>query len=230
MPHTRQAGIIDILLQKEIVRVNDLSALYQVSPVTIRRDLMELEKLGMVKRYYGGAILDETYSKRMNMSNTLNNLAEQRELISNAIELIRPKSIVAITPSKIHETLSHMLPRELDLTIITNSLNVFEIVKDKFSKVILTGGFYMKSTNSFEGEDTSIALERHNIDIAFIGLNGFKDNILYTGTMMESIVKKTLIKISKKNIILVENYKNNYKSNYELCSGDLVTYIMKSNS
>ncbi|CAM3626822.1 DeoR/GlpR family DNA-binding transcription regulator [Erysipelothrix urinaevulpis] len=228
MPHTRQAGIVDLLLQKQIVRVKDLSERYQVSPLTIRRDLDQLEKIGMIKRYYGGAILDESYADRMNMSSPISNLGEHHEIIKHALDLIKPGDVVAVTPSKIHETFCLMLPDKMDITVITNSMNVFEIIKDKFSRVILTGGSYMKSTNSFEGEETKEAMLRHTIDVALIGFNGIQDNTLFTGTMMEAIVKKSLIEHSKTKVVLLEKHKQNYKSNYKLCSIEAINYVVYS--
>jgi len=50
----RQNEIIQILQRKEEIRVSEISKLFGVSQNTIRRDLEELEKRGLVKKVYGG--------------------------------------------------------------------------------------------------------------------------------------------------------------------------------
>jgi DeoR/GlpR family transcriptional regulator of sugar metabolism len=58
----RKSEILKILEQNGRVGVGELSALFNSSRETIRRDLRELEDKGLLKRTHGGAVLDKTFS------------------------------------------------------------------------------------------------------------------------------------------------------------------------
>lgn len=58
---TRRDKIKEIILKKKAVKVSELCEIFKVSDETIRRDLEELERQGLVERNYGGAVLKEKY-------------------------------------------------------------------------------------------------------------------------------------------------------------------------
>ena len=68
----RKKEIFDILCEKKRISVSELSRLLYVCEMTVRRDLSEMEKQGLIKRYRGGAIYSEgtelPISKRMYLS------------------------------------------------------------------------------------------------------------------------------------------------------------------
>ena len=58
---TRLQAVINLIQQKKRISVDDLSKHFNVSLVTIRRDLEELERNGSLIRDYGGAVVNKTF-------------------------------------------------------------------------------------------------------------------------------------------------------------------------
>ncbi len=91
----RREQIIQRLRQQGSVQVNDLSALYGVSTVTIRNDLAFLEKQGIAVRAYGGALICDSTTPSVEPSvedKSALNTAMKRSVAKAAVELIQQSS------------------------------------------------------------------------------------------------------------------------------------------
>lgn len=81
-PAARKQEIMKILLQNQTVQVIDLARNLEVSKVTIRTDLDELENRGLLVRTYGGAVLPEQQNQRRHIANTIKEFAPQKTAIA----------------------------------------------------------------------------------------------------------------------------------------------------
>ena len=124
----RQREILEFLHQNGKVLVKDLSERYQVTPDLIRKDLAKLEKEGLLKRTYGGAIpliqnsvpqpADDSYE---------NNIEVKQRIAEKAETLIRNGDTVFLDLSSINVEIARQLVRKnRNVTIVTNMINVLE--------------------------------------------------------------------------------------------------------
>ena len=104
LPVQRQQLILDIMKKNYTARCSQLSALLEVSEMTIRRDLGALERQGMVKRTHGGAVFrHERVTNKFKYQNSREENFEAKECIARkAAELIEPNDVVLLVRVQQH--------------------------------------------------------------------------------------------------------------------------------
>ncbi len=113
----RRSSILDALTRTGTVRVSELAASLAVDPVTIRRDLAQLETEGRVHRVHGGAVLRES-STPAGPSST------QRRVAEAAARFIPDDAVVFLGPGTLPAEMVPFLMGHQRLTLVTNSLQV----------------------------------------------------------------------------------------------------------
>ena len=99
----RQSLILDLLMQQDSLLVTDLSEQLNVSSVTIRKDLTELEKKKKLYRNHGKAILIDPYSENKNVSEKERLYVEEKRLIgAAAAQLITPRDSILIASGTLY--------------------------------------------------------------------------------------------------------------------------------
>lgn len=148
----RQHKIYSMLKEKSAVYTSALVEYFGVSIETIRRDLLEMEQNGLLTRVHGGAVLNSDMKPYMNLPDRNKTQVEQKnDLALNALKFISEGDIIGVdTGSTAISFAKALKERFTRLTVITHSLDVFNILCDTFS-VILCGGYYLPEENSFYG-------------------------------------------------------------------------------
>ena len=119
----RQGAILEQLLSQESVLVSDLAASLDVSLVTIRKDLTELEKAGKLYRSHGKAILINPFTNNRSVNEKEKLNTEEKQLIgSEAVKmLVKNDSIILASGTTIHALACNIQP-EGKLTVVSASL------------------------------------------------------------------------------------------------------------
>lgn len=161
--------ILDKIEKTGSVTVTDAATELEVSIETIRRDLIMLETHGKLKRVFGGAVRVgnpkrlESFETRLDQNSDL-----KAELSRYAVQMIDDGDVVIIeSGSTATELAKVMLTTDLNITIITQSNTVFNILKEKF-RVVLVGGEYFKEDDCFVGSLTEDFLKKFHGNKAFI--------------------------------------------------------------
>lgn len=129
------------------ITVSELSKQCGVTEETIRRDLDKLEADGIVTRVHGGAIWNEgTRKEGMHFYRRLSrHLKEKQEIARKASVVLEGKyTIIADSSSTVAEALK-LLPESPDVTIVTNSTEVFHEFQQSAFQIISTGGEFNKN-------------------------------------------------------------------------------------
>lgn len=151
----RKRRICELLKEHSAVTTVSLAEKFNVSIETIRKDLLALEKAGELSRVHGGAVSKSASLGYTELSERMENmLREKREMSEAAARFIQNGDSVAIdTGSSAKEFIEVLKTRFDKLTIVTHSREVFErAVGFKSFEIILCGGYFMKSENSFYGD------------------------------------------------------------------------------
>lgn len=139
----RRQKILSLLEQKGTVSVNELSKVFAVVPITIRRDLEQLEKEGLLIRIHGGAILKgEPFIQRpLNTKETINQEVKRR-IGERAAQLINDgETIILDEGSTCLEVAKALTRTNKNITVVTNGIKVaLELTPHSNITTILIGG------------------------------------------------------------------------------------------
>jgi DeoR/GlpR family transcriptional regulator of sugar metabolism len=181
-----------LALEQGILRIGELAEKFHVSEMTIRRDLEMLEVAGHVERTFGGAMVSEQAAFESNYSVRLNTHTPEKQAIARyAAGLVKDGDTIALDASTTALALAKVL-RHRSVTIISNSLDVAQELRNSRAKVILVGGYLRQVAGSFAGPITQKALKDLRVDQAFISGKG----IQVPGGVMDSDLDEVEVKKS----------------------------------
>lgn len=167
----RRNRITEMLHRDGAVTAAALIKRLGVSPETVRRDLMLMEKEGLLSRVHGGAVeVGEMKSYRSLTRRNEEHSAEKRELAEAAAALVSEGDIIGIDAGSTAVLLAEVLrDRFARLTVVTYSLDVFSILSEKSDfTVILCGGFFLKEEKAFYGSPACDMLDSLHVQKVFI--------------------------------------------------------------
>lgn len=202
--------ILELLMQHNSVLVSDLATKLNVSSVTIRKDLTELEKEKKLYRNHGKAILINPYINDRNVNEKEKFYTEEKRAIGIcAAGLIAPKDSILIASG----TTMHFLARQIHatehLTVITASLQVSEILsQDPEIDIIQLGGLLRHSSLSVVSKYAENMLSNFSCSKLYMGVDGIDlDFGITTTDMMEANLNRAMMQAAQKTIVLADSSK-----------------------
>ncbi|SET25378.1 transcriptional regulator, DeoR family [Natronincola peptidivorans] len=219
-PYVRRQKIISLLHEGNFVEIAYLSNYFDVSEMTIRRDLEKLEEDGEIIRLHGGAklntksIYEATLEERR-----IKNILEKQAVARKAAELVEDGDVIALDASSTALEVSKQIKGKKKLVVVTNNISVAkELSECKDHTIILLGGIVRKKSLSLIGPYVKNMLSSIYIDKAFISSKAlaFKSG-LTDATIDEGEVKKAMIKNSKNVYIIVDHTKINETAFFQVC-------------
>ena len=211
--------IMDILQAETTVTTKDLSSRLNVSDMTIRRDVQELSKRGLVNAYYGGITLtsDPTAPQAMSPQQRSNYFSEAGQLYEKdtiaryASQLIEARDAIAIDNGTTCSQITQYMDPEMSLIIYTYSYMVLNRViaaQDTKWQLFVLGGYYHDDIKIFEYEETLNTIRKLHINKLFIGAAGVSDKYGISCVQpFEVPIRKALIEASDNVILLADSSK-----------------------
>ncbi len=213
----RRAQILQELGHFPEITVTQLSDKFQVSEVTIRKDLNELKKRNLLTRIRGGAIRLPETNMEIDIAikeKQLFAFKEKRAIGRLAASLIQENETVILdsgtTTLEIAKNLHHLN----SLTIVTNAINIaIELSNYNRFTVILLGGHLRKSSLSTVGPLTESTLKIFYCDKLFLGVDSFNlEKGVSTPNIEEANINQTMMSMVKKTIAVFDSSKFNKRS------------------
>ena len=208
----RHATILNMQMQHDNILVTELSELLNVSSVTIRKDLTELEKESKLYRNHGKAILINPYinNRSVNEKEKLN-IEEKNEIGKFGASLINKNdSIIIASGTTVHALARNMHPDDSDkLTVITASLEVAEILSKLHNvDIIVLGGILRHSSLSVVGKFAESTLANFSCSTLFLGVDGIDLEYGITTTdVREALLNRAMIESAQKVVVLADSSK-----------------------
>lgn len=204
----RRHAIITLLAERGELSVDSLAREFETSEVTIRKDLAELERNGLLLRRYGGAVPvpqelvadvpeAEQVSKRK--------LAIARK----AASLIRDHNRIIIDSGSTTATLIPELGKRRGLVVMTNSLTVAAALRELENEptLLMTGGTWDPHSEAFQGQVAEQVLRSYDFDQLFIGAAGI-DPARGTTTFNELVgLSRVMAEVAREVVVLAESHK-----------------------
>ena len=223
----RRRAIVAQLAERGELSVDWLAREFDTSEVTIRKDLAELERNGLLLRRYGGAVPvpqelvadvpeAEQVSKR------------KLAIAKAAAELIRDHNRLIIDSGSTTAALIPELGSRRGLVVMTNSLTVAAALRELENEptLLMTGGTWDPHSEAFQGQVAEQVLRSYDFDQLFIGAAGI-DPLRGTTTFNELIgLSRVMAEVAREVIVLAESHKVGRKiPNLELPWGSVHTLI-----
>ena len=208
----RREKIIKDINTNGKIWVKDLSSKFGVSEVTIRQDLNELEKLGLVMRTYGGAIEISKNLVASPFTERINRRLEQKRAIAKAaFKLIENgDSIMLDCGTTILELANEIkLHQGLSLSVVVNFIPHIAALEDADNiNLIVLGGSYESTERRMIGPLAASALDPLFVDKVFIGTNGvnIKNGVTST-SLLEADLRNKMIEHGKLRILMADSSK-----------------------
>lgn len=206
----RQELILETLIKHESVQVSDLSTLLEVSAVTVRKDLTELEKENKLYRSHGKAILINPYINNRSVNEKEKLATEEKNEIGKAAAAMITKddSIIIASGTTVHALARNIRPIH-KLTVISASLQVSEILANNEAiEIIQLGGTLRHSSNSVVGKYAEGILSSFCCSKLFLGVDGIDLEFGITTTdVREADLNKEMMRYAQKCIVLADSSK-----------------------
>ena len=224
----RRQKILEKIKQEHRVYVSELSKLFDVTEETIRRDLDKLEEENLIRRDYGGAVLnsyiseDLSFLKRSLINGDLKNLIAQK-----AQSLIDEDATIMMDSSSTCLALLNFLRTRKSLTVITNSIRLAYDFSGTTFKIISAGGNLRAKSFALTGAMTCNNLKNYFVDFAILSCKGIDiERGVTESNDAESVVKQVMIAQARKVILLVDSTKFDKISFAKTCDFDKISIFV----
>lgn len=212
MTEERRKAIEQLVSTKGEALLPELEDMFpDVSTMTLRRDLIYLEKMGVVRRTRGGAIsvsrvsrpYEDAFSRRAQRD-----LVSKRAICRAAMGLLAPESMVFLDSGSTLMQFAEMMPDD-DYVVVTSGPNIaLELAAKARPDILLLGGRLRRNTLSISGEWAAGALEKLNIDVAFMATSGYSPDRGFTsGSIEESGIKSLVLARARQRVMLMDRSK-----------------------
>ncbi len=188
--------------------------MFHVSEVSVRNDLTLLEKKGFLIKTRGGAIAKQPSIFDLNLNQRLqSNYKQKHKIGKRAVDYIEDGNTVIMDSGSTVIEVAKNFGGKKDIKLITNSLPIAEIVADnKQIEVIIAGGTLRPEMRSLIGNITEKTILNYRCDVAILGADGIDPEMgFYTNLESEASLVQTMIKASRKKIIVTDSSKFNNK-------------------
>ena len=202
--------IMEELIKHGSVLVSDLVKLLDVSAVTIRKDLTELEKSDKLYRSHGKAVLINPYINNRSVNEKEKLSTDEKHAIGReAARLItRNDSICIGSGTTVHALARNIVPIH-KLTVVTASLPVSNILSEHENiDIVQLGGLLRHSSLSVVGEYASRILDQCSFSKLYLGVDGIDLEFGITTTeMREAALNQKMMAAAQKTIVLADSTK-----------------------
>ena len=203
----RRHTIMQLLQEQGEVSVEQLVQLFDISEVTIRKDLSALETNGFLLRKYGGAIL---MPKEIIDENENDELTKRKFVIAKAAaERIRDHNRIIVDSGSTTAALIKQLNLKQGLVVMTNSLSVATELRalENEPTLLMTGGTWDTRSESFQGKVAEQVLRSYDFDQLFIGADGI--DLARGSTPLNELVglSQVMAEVSREVVVMVESQK-----------------------
>jgi DeoR/GlpR family transcriptional regulator of sugar metabolism len=208
----RHQIILHILENQGAVQVTDLVEQFDVSEMTIRRDLDVLERKGLLRRVHGGAVSDRGRSYEPPFLSRSTTQQEEKARIGKvAAELVRSGDSITLDVGTTTLEVARNLAEKQNLTIITPCFQIAALLcENPAIRLILTGGILRNSELSMVGHLAERVFDEFYVDKLFLAAAGIDfESGLTEYNLEDTLVKQAMIRTAKQVILVIDSSKFN---------------------
>ncbi len=230
----RRNATLELLGRHDAVSVEALAATLGVSFSTVRRDLQDLERAGIVRRIHGGAVLSRPATlpdapELPPAHRQVEHRAEKRSIARVAAGLIVPGSTVLITGGTTTGALVPLLASIPSVTVVTNSLAVATGLAGSDVDVVVLGGALRRPELSLLGHVVATSIVEVHVDHALMGVYGVDPRSGVLGaSAAECETDRILARSARRLTILADASKFSRRSPHRIAGVELIVDLVTS--
>ncbi len=204
--------IINTLRIRNIVYIKDLIKRFNVSDMTIRRDLSALAEENVLELIPGGAMLKRMDDQENNYVVTKEESVrtiEKLRIGQKAASFIEPNDTIILDIGTTTEYIAKYIRTDTPVTVLCYSLNtVVEVYKKKNCSIIFASGYFHPETMMFESQEGIELIKRTRADKVFVSAAGVHNELGVTTVYPHELQsKKTILSSAKTRILVVDSSK-----------------------
>ena len=224
----RKQQILAVLQRVPAVRVADLGRTLQVSVASIRRDLAELERFGLLKRTHGGALSNRFALSEPSLAEKEDrHQAEKAAIAVAAAALVEPGDTIFLDAGTTTRAIAMELRSRRGITVVTNGLNIAWELASSDLELVLTGGQLRRSVLSQVGPLAEKAIAGLHVDKLFLAANGVDvDKGVTTPNLAEAQTKGAMIQSARYVVLVADHTKFGHVAFGRICSLDQVHAVI----
>ena len=208
LAHVRKASILQSVRQSGSVQVAEIASRLAVSEMTIRRDLLALEREGHLKRLHGGAVAlqviamdqdEPSFDARLNRDR-----GAKEQVAAAALRLVDGARTVALDVGATTFLLAQLLRTRPGLHLYTNSLRIAGALSDGPQQLYVPGGRVRGTDMAIGGPAAVEAFAKLWFDVAFVGVSGMTADGLFDYSIEDTEMKRVYLGRSSRKVVLCD--------------------------
>jgi len=231
---TRISNMEQILREKGLVRIKEMAEFLDVSEMTVRRDIRQMEMAGRVKNL-NGMLISPTESSFSMVSKKyeLQSQAMDRSREKNAIGMFAASRIgagdsVMLDVGSTIEQVARHAPRDIKFEALCLSLNTLQCLLDKpLAVVAVSGGYYQPSTQMFLSDEAVRFIRSIRANKAFLSAAGIHEDLgISCANPYEVVAKKAMLQSARHHVLLADSSKFGVIRSSYFCDLDEIDEII----
>ena len=217
------------LIQKQRTSNNaELMERFGISIETVRRDLDALERQGVLRKVYGGAVVNVSLNEEPEYARRSQMNADQKNAIAQeAVKLIHPGDTVFLGVGTTVQAMAQYMKPIGQLTVFTNALRTAVALSElPDCNVILLGGQLRSKELTLSGFPAEENLVHFNIDKAFIGIGGITEDGVTDFHIGEAQLHRQLVLRARQSIALADSSKLGIRALNNVCSLQQLSHVI----
>lgn len=221
----RQNMIVSLVNKNGSVLVKELSGQFEVTEDSIRKDLTLLQKKGLLRKTYGGAVKVRVNEQERYVSQRKGkNLEDKQAIARKALNIINENEVLFLDISTANLELAKALAESgIKVTVVTNMIDVMlTLAGESGVKLIFLGGTFSEGRDGFVGSLTNQEIKKFRFDKAFMGVVGvdLERNAVTTYAAEDAATKRTILECTNKAYMMLETRKFSLDGNYVYANVD----------
>lgn len=234
--HERLTTLLELVVERENVHIDEIIAELGISAATARRDLDHLAQQQLITRTRGGATTSPTSSDLPLRYKTARQAGEKQRIARAAAALIEPGEVIGLNGGTTTTEVARELVLRTDLhdddvqsqvVVVTNAVNIAnELAVRRHVRVVLTGGVVRAMSFELTGPLATRILEDISVDTLFLGVNALGPQGVFTHHDGEAAINAALVAHAKRTVVVADHTKIGASAFARICDLDAVDHLI----
>jgi DeoR family transcriptional regulator of aga operon len=225
----RRDRVVQFVTEQGYCTITELSRLFAVSEMTIRRDVSRLVRDGKLRGFHGGVgLLSPQEMLGRDYRDRDRTMADAKRLIAErAVALVKPNSVIAIDAGTTATQFASCLPPDRGIRVITHSLTAVSTLAGFGDiEVSCLGGVLHSESMSFAGPSTLSAISNLQVETMFLATSGMNERGAFCANGFDAITKRALIEVSAHVVLLADSSKFTTSAMVKICGWDAIDTVV----
>ena len=207
----RQSKIVEMLREELFLDITTLTKRFQISVSTARRDVLDLEEAGHLRRTHGGAVsISQVSQDPGNAARAISQKAEKMAIAKAAAAMVADGDVVFLDAGTTALEVAKLLIGRKGLTFMTNGADIIaELIRNDVSNFHAVGGEFAEINRSFRGPLAEHFIRQFSVDKLILNAASIDlaRGLIFTGSPANASIQKAMMEVSSRTIVVADHSK-----------------------